>query len=220
MQLKSFYVKIHLSQFHYAVPGFCPKLLAVRPVPHARYVSASLFRLHIYYLFTLFGLSLPYRIWFAKHCDEVRVSVVKETSDSTTPNENIDEPSPAGEAKPSWLKSKIWGQSSAISSADVERRKAQELFRKSMQSFSLYEAEPSSMDLNLGNKETVETTTTDYGNTVDDNHLPTPQDEDTTLVTDVISESTNATALSSDVTVNSTESIAKVFPPDQPSSNS
>ena len=31
-------------------------------------------------LATLLGLSLPYRIWFAKHCDEIRVTVVKETT--------------------------------------------------------------------------------------------------------------------------------------------
>ncbi|KAL7484371.1 hypothetical protein ACHAW6_010004 [Cyclotella cf. meneghiniana] len=131
------------------VPGFCPKLLAVRPVPRARNISASLFRLHIYYLFTLLGLSLPYRIWFAKHCDEIRVSVVKETSDSASSNGEKDDNSSSSEAKSSWLRSIIWGTSSPVSSAAVERKRAQELFRKSMQSFSLYEEEPSSMDQNL-----------------------------------------------------------------------
>eukprot|EP00804_Cyclotella_cryptica_P030384 CCRYP_011913-RA/>CCRYP_011913-RA protein AED:0.28 eAED:0.28 QI:1163/1/1/1/0.5/0.6/5/1307/309 len=130
------------------VPGFCPKLLAVRPVPRARHISASLFCLHVYYLFTLLGLSLPYRIWFAKHCDEIRVSVVKETSDSSTLQEGNDENSPSHETKSSWFRSKIWGMSSPVSSAAMERQRAQELFRKSMQRFSLYEEEglPPSLD--------------------------------------------------------------------------
>ena len=34
--------------------------------------SAALFRQHVYVLFTLLGLSLPYRIWFARDCDDTR----------------------------------------------------------------------------------------------------------------------------------------------------
>jgi len=49
------------------VEGFRPKLLAVRSLPRAsNIISAALFRQHIFALFTLLGLSLPYRIWFAK----------------------------------------------------------------------------------------------------------------------------------------------------------
>ena len=78
------------------VDGFRLKLLAVRPVRHIRgskrmIPSAALFRQHVYVLFTLLGLSLPYRIWFARHCDKIRVTVVKETS--------IEERSSAKDAK-------------------------------------------------------------------------------------------------------------------------
>lgn len=129
--------------------GFCPKLLAVRPVRHARNVSASLFRLHIYFLATVLGLSLPYRIWFSKHCDEIRVTVVKETSDSTTAHTQEEEEAINEAKSSSWLKSKLgWGASST--SAATERQRAQELFRKNMQSFSLYEEEPLPLDGNTG----------------------------------------------------------------------
>ena len=154
-----------------SVPGFCPKLLAVRPVPRARNISASLFRLHIFYLFTLLGLSLPYRIWFAKHCDEVRVSVVKETSDSAPLSEDKEQSSLSSDAKSSWLRSKIWGSSPATSSAEIERKRAQETFRKSMQSFSLYEDEPNLLDLNLKERtESLNTTTSAVRESTTNNH--------------------------------------------------
>jgi len=125
------------------VEGFRPRLLAVRPVRHAP-TSAALFRLHVYILFTLLGLSLPYRIWFARHCDEIRVTVVKETSDSSESNDDED----ASNGKSSWFR-RGWGWGSSPSSEAMESKRAQELFRKSMQSFSLYEEEPTSFDLNV-----------------------------------------------------------------------
>jgi hypothetical protein len=53
-------------------------MLAVRPVEGV--LSTRLFRLHTFWLFTLCGLTLPYRIWFKRRCDYLRVTVVKETS--------------------------------------------------------------------------------------------------------------------------------------------
>lgn len=115
------------------VEGFRPKLLAVRPVRRgSKKISAALFRQHVYALFTLLGLSLPYRIWFASHCDEIRVTVVKETS--------IEEGSAKGTGtteKSRWFPS-IWGWGSSSSSATL---RAQELFRKSMRELSLYDEE-------------------------------------------------------------------------------
>jgi hypothetical protein len=58
--------------------GFRRRMLAVRPVEGVP--SAKLFRLHLYWMFTLMGLTVPFRIWFARHCDELRVTVAKETS--------------------------------------------------------------------------------------------------------------------------------------------
>jgi hypothetical protein len=73
---------------HINVAGFQPRLLAVRqPLSSPRLQGYywqnavnKIFRRHHFWLFTLLGLTLPYRIWFDRHCDELRVSVVKETS--------------------------------------------------------------------------------------------------------------------------------------------
>jgi len=131
------------------VEGFRSKLLAVRPVRRASNISAALFRQHIYVLFTLLGLSLPYRIWFAKHCDEIRVTVVKETTatppeTTSTKDGGTTGTSLEGGGKSSWFKK--WGgkTSSSLASAEMDSKRAQELFRRSMQNFALYEEEPSS----------------------------------------------------------------------------
>ena len=122
------------------VDGFRPKLLAVRPVGlGAHKVPAALFRQQIYVLCTLFGLSLPFRIWFAKHCDEIKVTIVKEVCNSS---QNLDtEDEMELESKSSWFRG--WG-GRGPSSATIDSNKQQEQFRKSMQQFSLYDNESSS----------------------------------------------------------------------------
>ena len=130
------------------VDGFRPKLLAVRPVRlGAHKVSAALFRQHIYILSTLLGLSLPFRIWFAKHCDEIRVTVVKETCNTHGGTSIGGEVVPA-EPKSSWFRG--WGRSTAPhpSTAAFDSKKTQELFRTSMQQFSLYDEELSPVKKN------------------------------------------------------------------------
>lgn len=68
-----------------SLKGFKPQLLAVRNVACVR--SAGLFRLHMFWIFTMVGLTLPFRIWFSRHCDELRVTVAKETfGDPHAPN--------------------------------------------------------------------------------------------------------------------------------------
>jgi hypothetical protein len=62
------------------VPGYRPRMLAVRSIPGI--ASAKIFRLHLFWIFTFCGMSLPYRIWFKRHCDSIRVTIVKETSAS------------------------------------------------------------------------------------------------------------------------------------------
>lgn len=65
------------------VPGFKPRLLAIRHRPQesrrAR-IALRFVSLPWFWCFTLFGLTAPYRFWFDDQCDELRVSVVKETS--------------------------------------------------------------------------------------------------------------------------------------------
>ena len=111
------------------VEGFRPKLLAVRPVRGASKISAVLFRQHIYLLFTLLGLSLPYRIWFGKHCDEVKVTILKETGSGSVVKTEEDKSA----EKSSWFR---FGRGN--SAVGGESQRSQEQFRKNMQSFSLY----------------------------------------------------------------------------------
>ena len=111
--------------------------------------SAALFRQHIYILFTLLGLSLPYRIWFAKHCDEVRVTVVKETGIEERPSKEVEITQ-----KSSWFPGK-WGWRESQSSADIESKRNQELFRKSMQQFALYDDKPASLEKSVANENVV-----------------------------------------------------------------
>jgi hypothetical protein len=61
-----------------SVPFYRPRMLAVRSIEGIS--SPKMFRLHVFWFFTFCGLTVPYRIWFKRHCDSLRVTVVKETS--------------------------------------------------------------------------------------------------------------------------------------------
>lgn len=123
------------------VDGFRPKLLAVRPLRRIRgskriIPSAALFRQHVYVFFTLLGMSLPYRIWFARHCDEIRVTVVKETSIEES-RSTKDAKKDVVEKSSSWFPL-LWGWGSqSLSATD----RAQESFRRRMRELSLYDDE-------------------------------------------------------------------------------
>lgn len=60
------------------VAGYRPRLLAVRS--DRQKAVALLSQQLCFWIFTLAGLTVPYRIWFKRHCDFVRVAIVKETS--------------------------------------------------------------------------------------------------------------------------------------------
>jgi hypothetical protein len=67
------------------VSGYRPRMLAVRrnfPSKNRLSMTSKLFRLHLFWVFTLLGLTVPYRVWFKRHCDFVRVTIIKETSSS------------------------------------------------------------------------------------------------------------------------------------------
>lgn len=55
------------------VPGYQPRVLAVHPGTRLLCTQT------MFWLFTLAGLTVPYRRWLSAQCDEVRVRVVKET---------------------------------------------------------------------------------------------------------------------------------------------
>jgi hypothetical protein len=54
--------------------GFKPRMLAVRPDSHGLILRQRL----AFWICTLLGLTVPYRLWFSDRCDEIRVTVVKE----------------------------------------------------------------------------------------------------------------------------------------------
>lgn len=102
--------------------GFKPEVLAVGSIEGVP--SPKLFRLHMFWIFTCIGMTVPYRIWFTRHCDYLRVSVVKETSNSPV--------APVGDSSfRSWFSS----HSSQTSASEKSR------FRSIMQSLSLYNME-------------------------------------------------------------------------------
>ena len=107
------------------VKGDKEKVLAVRP----RKGLQKMFDIRYYWFFTLIGFTVPYRIKFGRHCDELRVTIVKETSLA----HNSDKTSPT-EQKSSWLSTpRSWFKGN-----DVVKNDRGEKFKKHMQQISLY----------------------------------------------------------------------------------
>jgi len=191
------------------VEGFRSKLLAVRPVIlHHRAASTTtttsssssskkqlfsaaniFFRQHIYLVVTLLGLSLPYRIWFAKHCDEIRVTVVKETciedsrSSTTTATSETSDKS-IDKSSSSWFLPTTWGFGWGSSSV-TDSVRAQELFRKSMSALSLYGSSSSPSDEEAT---ATTTTTTEIVGTYESDRDETMTDESSTTIVSSLPE--------------------------------
>ena len=73
------------------VPGYKPRILAVNPFnarlqqQQQKWFSRStpkLFNQRLFWFFTMIGLTFPYRVWFERHCDYLRVVIIKEASSS------------------------------------------------------------------------------------------------------------------------------------------
>lgn len=56
--------------------GYTPKLLVVRTVLG----NEALVRMANFWIFTLFGLTVPYRLFFSRNCDELDLVITKEVS--------------------------------------------------------------------------------------------------------------------------------------------
>eukprot|EP00521_Asterionellopsis_glacialis_P009331 CAMPEP_0195284334 /NCGR_PEP_ID=MMETSP0707-20130614/2569_1 /TAXON_ID=33640 /ORGANISM="Asterionellopsis glacialis, Strain CCMP134" /LENGTH=552 /DNA_ID=CAMNT_0040343661 /DNA_START=219 /DNA_END=1874 /DNA_ORIENTATION=+ len=133
-QQQTNFVTQHGQQDEYAefstdihIEGFKRRMLAVRDTSFTSSgVASKLFRKHMFWVFTFVGLTVPYRSWFAKHCDELRVTVLKETS--------CDKPK---------KKSYYSGWFSRSTTTEKEAQNAngetfKETFRKRMQELALY----------------------------------------------------------------------------------
>jgi len=86
------------------VAGYRPRLLVAWPLLSYNNGSSSnnsssigykhnhkhkqrrLVRLSVFWAFTCLGMTVPYRIWFKRHCDLLRVTVVKETNANANAN--------------------------------------------------------------------------------------------------------------------------------------
>jgi hypothetical protein len=83
----------------------------------------------MFWFVTLLGFTVPFRIWFSRHCDDVRVTLIKEISSNVTASKSI--------GLPSWgsflSKSKADGN---ITAAQLELRREQ--FRQAMRTLDLY----------------------------------------------------------------------------------
>jgi len=59
------------------VEGYKPKLLVVK---QTQGILPKIFSIQFYWIFTLLLLTVPFRIKFARHCDELHITLAKETS--------------------------------------------------------------------------------------------------------------------------------------------
>lgn len=120
-----------------AVPGYKQKLLAVRPTKGIQ----KLFNIYYFWLFTFLGLTVPYRIRFSNHCDELRVAVVKETAVKVRSEK--DAKYAVSSKKQSWFASpRSWfGAGQGEGGIDVVQnvKERTEKFRKHMQEIALYQ---------------------------------------------------------------------------------
>jgi len=118
------------------VKDFKPKILVMRQNSKAATTTASsklltkLFRIQFFWIFTLIGFSLPFRVLFASYCDTLCVTVVKEASST------IHQKAPSA-ASSHWLSPKNWIPAMMTSSSPTIRS-AEQMFRKSMEEFSVY----------------------------------------------------------------------------------
>jgi hypothetical protein len=131
------------------IPGFKPRLLAIRHRQDESLRARMALRfvsLPWFWCFTLLGLTAPYRFWFDDQCDELRVSVVKETSV---------EPRKVGALnnnKIPWF----WSRDASANNNDDEimsKKEESNRFRMLMQELKLY-GSPSSVSFT--NEELVE----------------------------------------------------------------
>lgn len=140
------FVSEHLTSDEYAefstsiqVAGFKPRMLALRPVEG--HPSVKLFRLNLFWLFTFLGLTVPFRIWFARHCDEIRVTVTKETVTLENP-------------------SKGWFTRSSKRASSPQEHTLREGFKRMMQELSLYSSQQEALLSSSVELETKEEATT------------------------------------------------------------
>jgi hypothetical protein len=153
------------------VAGFKPRMLAIRAVEGIP--SAKLFRSHLFWIFTAMGLTVPYRIWFARHCDELRVAVIKETASEL----------PVQPSR-SWMSSFSSSSRTPAEPTSPAPADEQEAFRSLMQELKLYAQDDTSEELQNATAavlEDVEVASILAKLDDADEKLPIPIDQNTTV---------------------------------------
>jgi hypothetical protein len=105
------------------------KVLVVRDVDKYQWFH----NLYLFWLVTLLGFTVPFRIWFSRHCDDVRVTIIKEISSNIT----TIRPTSISMGRPLWgsLLSRPKGNGNE-STEQLELRREQ--FRQAMRTLELY----------------------------------------------------------------------------------
>lgn len=70
----------HTFSSRLVMDGYVPKILVVNHTLGG--VGTGLARFPWYLMFTFFGLTVPYRIWFSRHCSNTEVTLTKEVKSS------------------------------------------------------------------------------------------------------------------------------------------
>jgi len=121
------------------VEGFKPRVLAVRPFGKFGGGNQKISLLLRFWLLTAIGVTVPFRIWFCNQCDEIRVSVVKE-SFAKAPSSSVTHSN--SESYRSW-----W-QWSGLTFKRKDEEKSTEPFRQTMRQLALYKQEENQNDEN------------------------------------------------------------------------
>lgn len=117
------------------VEGFKTKVLVAR---NSSSWAVKTFNIYFFWCVTLLGLTVPYRIWFSRHCDDVRVTLIKEISTNTTttfqPTFSLSQ----------WGSFRWTATGSSTQSDQIEARREQ--FRSTMRKLNLYPGDQKSKE--------------------------------------------------------------------------
>ena len=118
------------------VPAFRSLVMAVRPNALIGPESQKQALKIQFWIFTLLGMTVPYRIWLSNQCDEIRVSVVKETHAKLLPKPLKEESLWSS----GWGLFGSWGSKKSVESS-FTMNDQKEVFRQTMRRLELYKSD-------------------------------------------------------------------------------
>ncbi len=118
--LISFHFAIDVNVTKFTVQGYKPKILVLK---RRHGILRKIFSIQYYWLFTFLLLTLPFRIHFARHCDELHITLAKETSTEIKQDTNG---SSSISSRSSWFPSPRGWFSGVSSSVSMKEQNLQE----------------------------------------------------------------------------------------------